>query len=187
MWSADAQSGRFVVTSRLQRGTRRVVVFARLWPHSRDSLVKIGGCGETDIALFSAGQGAYGACNLPEGPDAELRIETSVPPDVLTCWSFSRVHPSDLWRRALPASLIGRVPEPRSTPRVSCETITAQLARGDLSDVLGEVASTWLGGGSEERFPVTKAVLEHLDCHPLQRTSALGAFVAALCQPQRAT
>ena len=82
----------------------------------------------------------------------------------------------------LPTSLTGRMPEPRSIPQVDRATVASQLARGNLSEVLGEVAGDWLGGSCEERIAVAQAVLEHLDRHPLHRSNTLGAFVAGLCQ-----
>jgi hypothetical protein len=184
MWERDRQSNRFAFSSRLRRATRRVVVSGRVQPDCDDLLVKIVGRPETEISLLRAGRDVYGACNLPETDDAELTIEASVPPARLACWSFSRVYPSDFWHRALPVSLIRQVPIPRRASRVTRETVASELASRSLPELLGEVAGAWLGGGSEEVIGATKAILEHLDSHPLHRTNALGAFVAALCQPQ---
>jgi hypothetical protein len=161
-----------------------VVVAGQLQLDCDDLLVKIVGRKEVEISLLSVGQDVYGACNLPEAQEAELKIETSVPPVRLACWSFSRVYPSDFWHRTLPASLVEQVLVPRRASRVNRETFASELASRSLPEVLGEVASTWLGGGSEGLLGATKAVLEYLDCHPLHRTNLLGAFVAALCQPQ---
>src|SRR5262245_31546657 len=123
MWKRDGHSDRLAVASHLRRGTRRVVVSGRLQLDCDQISAKIVGRKEIEISLLSVGRGVYGACNLPEAEDAELRIETSIPPALLACWSFSRVYPSDLWRRTLPASLVEQVPIPRRNPRVNRETV----------------------------------------------------------------
>jgi hypothetical protein len=186
MWERDGRSNRLVFASHLRRGTKRVVVSGRLRPGCGDFLVKIFGRRNMEIPLLAVGLDVSGACNLPEAEDAELRIETSAPPTLLACWSFTRIHPSDLWHRTLPASLVEQVAIPRRLSRLDCDTINLELADRGLGDVLSEVGTASLGGGSEELIEAAITVLEYLDCHPLHRTNALGAFIAALCQPQSA-
>jgi hypothetical protein len=137
-----------------------------------------------EMSLLTLGEDVSGACNLPEAEDAELRIEASARPVRLALWSFSRIYPSDLWHRTLPASLVEQIPTPRRVSRLDCNTVNAELANHSLCEVFGEIGTASLGDGSEELIEAAKAVLEYLDCHPLHRTNTLGAFIAALCQPQ---
>ena len=186
MWERDGRSNRLVFVSHLRRGTRRVVVSGRLRPGCGDFLVKILGRRNMNISLLTVGPHVSGACNLPAADDAELRIETSAPPPLLACWSFSRIHPSDLWHRTLPASLVDQVAIPRRISHLDCDTINVELGNRSLCEVFSEAGTAALASDSGELIEAATTVLEYLDCHPLHRTNALGAFIAALCQPQSA-
>lgn len=134
------------------------------------------------LPFLPLGEGAFLAAVL-EGPGSPCVLEAPAPPTRCRVTLAPRPAASPALALLAPRAL-RRGPRPQAAdPAAGPARITAALAAGDLDAALAAAAEMLL---TAREAPATReavaAILSHLAHHPLRRSPALGAFVAALTE-----
>jgi len=182
MWKHNQSEDGFVFAVALRPGTRRIVVSAMNWVDTTEVLVRLFDREEREIRLIAMGRDLHGAAEISGNAGARLSIGTSTRPARLAIWSHSRPHSFDVLRRVLPVSLSGVAEHiPGFTNNNPAEIPNS----AELASALEEIAWASFGGSIKDNAVAAAiSLLQHLALHPLDRSTKLGALVAALCQKQ---